>query len=368
MLSMLYRTMLISLNTSDALLALIRTGIGHCSYTFPDSLDWNSIKTLADEHGLSAIVLDGIEQLPEKKRPSKEFLLNWIGESLQLYEQRYVFYSRAIAELAGWYNAHSYKMMVLKGYACSLDWPKPDHRPCGDIDIWLFGKQEEADKLLAKETGIEVDKSEHHHTVFYWKDFMVENHYDFLNVYQHKSSAEMEKILKSLGNSDSNFVDLNGERVYLPTVNLHALFLLRHSMCHFTAEGITLRQLLDWAFFVKSHSKEIDWDWLEGILEQYGMKRLYDVFNAICVGDLGFDVKLFPRVQFNPSLKDKVLKEIMSPKYPINDLPRNFFKRVMFKLRRWNDYAWKHRMCHNDSMWSSFWSGIWSHLLKPSTI
>ena len=359
---------MISLNTTEAFLALIRTGIGNCSNTITRKQDWTAIKALADEHGLSAIVLDSIDYLPENVRPNKEFLLTWIGEILQNFEQGYVLYEKTIAQLARWYNAHGFKMMVLKGYACSLNWPKPEHRPCGDIDIWLFGKQKEADNILSKEMGVKVDSSEHHHTVFYWKDIMVENHYDFLNVYQHKSSAEMEKVFKELGQDDSCFIELYGERVYLPSVNLHALFLLRHSMCHFAAESITLRQLLDWAFFVKSHSTEIDWEWLEGVLEQYGMKRLYDVYNAICVGDLGFDVKLFPIVQFVPELKDKVLKEILSPKYSINNLPKNVFKRILFKIRRWKDSAWKNRLCYKESLWTSFWSGVWMHLLKPRQI
>jgi hypothetical protein len=356
------------LRTSDALLALTRLGLGNTGGVLPDSIDWTIIKNLAEQHGLSAVVLDGIERLPDSERPSKEFMLQWIGEVLQNYEYRYELYRRAIAELAGFYREHDLKMMILKGYACSLDWPKPEHRPCGDIDIWLFGKQKAADAILLAEKDIKIDTSEHHHTVFYWKEFMVENHYDFLNVYQHKSSAEMEKVFKELGKDDSCFIELYGERIYLPSVNLHALFLLRHSMCHFAAESITLRQLLDWAFFVKKHSSEIDWKWLEGVIEQYGMKRLYDVYNAICVGDLGFDVNLFPRVQFDPSLKDRVLQEILFPKYPINNLPGNVFKRISFKIRRWKDSAWKNRLCYKESLWSSFWSGVWMHFLKPSQI
>lgn len=78
--------------------------------------------------------------------------------------------------------------MVLKGYACSIDWPKPEHRPCGDIDIWLFGKQKEADAALAAspkfhDSSFKIDSSHHHHTVFDWCSFSVENHYDFVNVY-----------------------------------------------------------------------------------------------------------------------------------------------------------------------------------------
>ena len=162
-----------TLDTKNTFLSLVRQGVGHYGGVVSPEVDWQAIETLANQQGLAAIVIDGIEQLPDSKRPPKEVLLQWIGEVLQGYEYRYKLYQRAISELAGWYNAHDFKMMVLKGYACSLDWPKPRHRPCGDIDIWLFGKQNDADALLAKEKGIKIDASHHHHTVFYWRDFMV---------------------------------------------------------------------------------------------------------------------------------------------------------------------------------------------------
>lgn len=47
-------------------------------------------------------------------------MLEWIGEVLQGYEYRYELYKCVIAEMANFYNSHGYKMMVLKGYACSL--------------------------------------------------------------------------------------------------------------------------------------------------------------------------------------------------------------------------------------------------------
>ncbi len=85
-------------------------------------------------------------------------------------------------------------MMVFKSFSCSLDCPKPNHRPCGDIDIWLFGDQKKADELI-KEKGSKVDNSHHHHTVFYWNGFMVEN---FVNVHAHQSSKELEVYLSNL--------------------------------------------------------------------------------------------------------------------------------------------------------------------------
>lgn len=79
------------------------------------------MKDLAEEQGLTAVVLDGIEKLPDNQRPPQVLLLEWIGEVLQNYESVYPSYIKAIGCLAGFYNNHGYKMMVLKGYACSLD-------------------------------------------------------------------------------------------------------------------------------------------------------------------------------------------------------------------------------------------------------
>lgn len=217
------------------------------------------------------------------------------------------------------------------------------------------------------ENTIEIDNSHHHHTVFEWGGFSVENHYDFLNVHHHKSNVEFEKILKQLGEDDSHAVEVNGEKVYLPSPNLHALFLLKHLMMHFASEGIMLRQVVDWGFFVEKHGKDIDWNYVLNVLDQFGMRQMFNIINAICVGDLGFDVRIFPEVQFVPSLKDRVMNEILIPQYS-RSVPKNIFSRVAFKVRRWRGNEWKHRLCYKDSMWSAFWSGVWGHLLKPSSI
>ena len=358
--------------TFDAFLSLVRLGIGHDANGLPDATDWTTLKNLADDHGLSAVVLDGIEKLNANPGNSvlglsAEQKLEWIGETWLYYETRYGAYKDAIGSLAGFYGEHGLRMMVLKGYACSLDWPKPLHRPVGDIDIWLFGHYREADALLASETGLEADTSHHHHTVFDWQGFMVENHYDFINVHHHKSNVAFEAILKDLGNDDSQVVEVNGETVYLPSPNLHALFLLKHLMMHFASEFIVLRQVLDWGFFVEKHGKDVDWNYVLKVLDRFGMQQMTDIINAICVENFGFDARIFPGMQFDPKLKEKVLYEILAPRYG-SSLPDAFLKRIVFKMCRWKANEWKHRLCYKDSMWSAFWSGVWGHLLKPKSI
>ena len=352
--------------SKESFLTLIRLGLGNHTLPLQGYIDWSTLQDLATQHGLSAVLLDGIEKLPENKRPPKELTLQWIGEVLHGYEQRYVLYRCAIAEMTAFYKSYGVKMMLLKGLACGIDWPKPEHRPYGDIDIWQFGKQREADELLIKK-GVKVDSSHHHHTVFYWREFMVENHYDFINIHHHKSNYELEKLLKKLGQDDSHTINVNGEIVCIPSPNLHALFLLKHTMSHFAAEGIRLRQIIDWGFFVKAHAKEIDWSWLEGVLNEYGMLPAYNIFNALCVADLGFESSIFPKVQFCPFLKERVLNEILEPEIE-RKVPKGIIKRVAYKLRRWKANRWKHQMCYNDNLYSAFFRGIWNHLLKPSSI
>ncbi|MBQ6957073.1 MAG: nucleotidyltransferase family protein [Bacteroidales bacterium] len=356
---------------TDTFLQLVRLGVGaetdgqlgDCTH-----IDWIALEALAARQGLSAIVLDGLDKVPPSSFDMPRMMKRqWIGRVVQGYEYRFDLYCRAIAEMAAFYRDHGFKMMVLKGYACALNWPKPEHRPSGDIDIWQFGQYREADAALASEKGISVDSSHHHHTVFYWGDFMVENHYDFINVHHHKSNAEYEKILKKLGEDDSFSVGLYGEKVYLPSPNLHVLFLLKHSVSHFASGTISLRQLLDWGFFVKVHSTEINWQMVQEVVAQFGMEHMLEIFNRICVEDLGFAKDLFPEFGCNPLLKNKVLNEILSPEFT-GKTPASVIPRIIFRYRRWRSNEWKHQICYKESMWSAFWSGVWNHLLKPSSI
>lgn len=354
-------------------LQLVRLGIGHSAEQLCEPVDWNAMESLATKQGLLGVVLDGIQSFAENSEtiPYKK-KLEWLGQVMQGYELRYLDYRKAIDALAAFYNTHGFRMMLLKGYACGRDWPRPEHRPYGDIDIWLFGKQKEADALLEsfkfQDSGfknIKVDRSHHHHTVFDWMGFTVENHYDFVNVYARQSSAVMEKVFKELGQDDSHFVEVNGQKVYLPSPNLHALFLIKHMVSHFAAAEISLRHVLDWAFFVEKHTEEIDWGWLKAMIDKFSMNDFVSCINAICVEDLGFDASLFHGVQLNSQLKDRVLKDIVSPAYGTEE-PKGLIKKWTYKYRRWKGNAWKHDMCYGESRRESFWTLLRSHLMKPS--
>lgn len=363
----------------EAFLTLIKLGIGHEAPSIPESIDWKRVKALAEKQGLSAIVFDGVlwlsdrDLLTDGRQIDSKFKMLWIGSYIQLYEHKYKDYKTRIGQLAYFYNTHGFKLMALKGYGLSLNYPIPSHRPVGDIDIWAFGKYKEADAALNQELGIQIDNSHHHHTVFSFMDYPVENHYDWVNVYEHKSSAEIEKIFKQLAMDDSNFIEIDSQRVYLPSPNLHALFLLRHSLSHFASTSMTIRQLLDWAFFVEKHKDKINWAWLLKTMEQFHMTDFFMCLNHICIKRLGFSKDIFPPVVLpassGDSLPERILNDMLMPEFS-EESPRSkgVVARVLFKYRRWRANGWKHHLCYKESMFTSFFVSAWAHLMKPSSI
>ena len=142
---------------------LIRLGIGNEVDGLDGDVCWPEVLALARNQGLTAIIYDGLNRLiqegrlPEKWEIDDVTKTKLIGTVINAYEQRYKLYSCAISEMARFYNSRGYKMMVLKGYASSRDYPIPEHRPTGDIDIWQFGKYKECDTAIETEKGIIVN-------------------------------------------------------------------------------------------------------------------------------------------------------------------------------------------------------------------
>lgn len=113
-------------------------------------------------------------------------------------ERMYARHKKRIASLAELYGQQGIRMLLLKEYGCSLCYPKLEHRPTGDIDVFLFGRQDEADILVEKQLGIKVHREYHKHSTFNYGGVEVENHAKFIDDVSHKSNIRFEQILMSV--------------------------------------------------------------------------------------------------------------------------------------------------------------------------
>ena len=333
--------------------------------------DWPSVYGLAAKQGVLAIAFDGLQRLSDEgviddaRLPDKTLMLQW-AYNVDRIENRYRKQRRAMFRLAEFYAGHNIDMLILKGYGLSLCYPVPEHRPCGDIDIWLFGRQREADELLHSERRVEINEDKHHHTVFVTDGVMVENHYDFLNVHSHVSNRDIEHILQSkVRTEEGSVIAGDAGRVMLPSANFSALFLLRHTAGHFAAENIGLRHIADWAMLVERHGAQIDWPWLEGVAREHNMHRFLYSLNAMAVECAGAAADLFVGVGGDEPLSGRILNEILSPEFAEPKPASGFWRRYMFKLRRWWANRWKRRIVYREGLVETFIVQVCSHILKP---
>ena len=371
----------------SALLYLVRLGIGGNLEPCLDfsGIEWKALLDLAHRHGVAAIALDGLQKVYENGGTDTDadafaemgdLRYEWCSRCLSM-EQDYLKYVGAIEHLASFYAREEIPMMLLKGYGLSLNYPVPGHRPSGDIDIYLWHLWEFADEMVAKRLGIAVDHSHHHHSVFHFEGRSVENHYDFVNVHSHRSNKMIEETFKGLAADKDKAVSHTlpgGTKILFPSPDLNALFVARHCAAHFAAEEMNLRQLLDWALFVRQHSGEVDWGYFWEEVENMGMVKFVLCIDAIASEELGIDGDLFHTPgrfsEFSVSergLVKRVLSDILQREYQ-GENGKGVIKYVWSRWKNWIHNRWKHKIVYSDSLFSTFVSQVMSHLMKPASL
>lgn len=360
----------------NILLELIRMVVTDRPAALPKDItgeNWQEVMALACRQGVLGIIFDAMTTLPQEDTPDRNIILKLISK-IAAMEAIYQKHKMAIKDLAQFYSEEGIRIMLMKGYGLSLNWPQPDHRPVGDIDCYNFGAHELADHVVHDKLGITIDNSHHKHSVFHFKGATVENHYDFLNIYGHKSTAEIEQILKGLvifeettSDVDTNTFKLRKcdiPNVWLPSIRFNLLYLLRHSGEHFASVDMTLRVVLDWAFYIKANAP-VDWEWLLETINKVGMKSYLAVLNAICIRFLGFDKELFPNLPVDDRMLERTIGDILHPEVE-QAYYHNTIREIVFRFSRWWRNRWKHDMVFRESRYQSLKTQLWSHILKPT--
>lgn len=379
------------MTSSEVLFKFVRLALGRESdFTLPSDLNWKQLIELSFSQGVSALTIDGYQSIcdcPENSACEKDSgtvkALEAL-DALELEEDKYLWFSSlldseqvyleqkaAIDRLSSFYRKRSIDMLLLKGYGLSLNYPIPSHRGVGDIDIYLFGDWKKADEVMERERGVKVDNSHHHHSVFSVYGQSVENHYDFINVYSHRSNKGIEATFKSLAHKENQ---IPYESFFLPCPDLNALFVARHCAIHFASEGIKLRQLLDWGLFVEKNESKINWEFFWSESEKMGMLKFVLCINQILAEQLNFNASIFhtPQqyasfAQENETLVKKILEDLT-----LVDTDQKKRKGVIaYVFKRfglWWRNRWRHRIVYSDSLLSTFFAQIGSHLMKPATI
>lgn len=339
-------------STKETFLSLVRLGLKQPASSLPESVDWCEIETIADQQGLMAIVVDGIEQLSNDKRPPKELLLQWIGRVMN-DESCYVAQQKAAAEMALLFHRNYIRTYVLKGAVIAECYPKPHHRWSADMDCFLLPQEGQFDAWalgndLMKSNGFDVSDGFYKNSTFYLPGLTVENHRFMTPFRGNKKLKCFEIMIQGMMKADKGEDLFENTYLYRPPVMVTALFLIEHAYSHFLSEGLTWRHVLDWMMFSKKHKKEIDWYSFEALIEEFGFRKFYDSYYRLgkyLIGELKDSSLMY---------QDKrMLKDVWAP-LDLHETLHGVKAKISFALSTIRA-AWKYHYFSEISMPHALW-------------
>ena len=360
-------------NSRDVLLKLVRMAMGwETDFSLPEDVDWKGVLSIAQEQGVNAIAVDGLEvymnnqpqDSPSKSSAAfKQILLEAIG-GLQMVEYNYMNHVAALTELSEILNNKGIPFMIMKGFACGQYYPNPKHRPCGDIDIYPGDKFDESNQAL-KEAGVDSDPYYYRHSASYIRNVMIENHRVLGDLRgPRKQTKDFEEWLEREANkslTEGKQAIVSNQAIkggVFPTANFNALFLPWHVSAHFAFERVTLRHLLDWALFIKQDGRHIDLVMYRDAKNRftYGYSKLADILTNLALRYLKMPTECVPQqivtdaLGNNNELADRVLDYMFEGQ--LREKDNNIWKARWNNVKRVWQERWKYEEIYDMSMFA----------------
>ncbi len=344
------------------LFALLRLGLGNTTaeqenlsdFILLPSAQWARIGVIAQEQGVLGVMLDGIDRLESTgygatRELSKEQKLEWIGNVLNSYEASNQHQMVVIEELQNKWAEAGLRTMVMKGQAMGTYYPNPKHRAPGDIDCYLFDGYAKGNET-AKVWADKVDEGWYKHSVISYKGETIENHQYFVHTREGKKSKLLNQVLVD-ALKVKDFDRLSETDALLPPPMFNALFLTYHALAHFLEEGLRLKQILDWAMFLKRDADKVDWKEFYKICDKFHFRRFADVMNDLAANLLGVEFELATSSPYT----DKVLLSTLYDKEYVFSSGESGWRNRFHIVKNLIKYRWKYHEIYQHSVLRQLW-------------
>ena len=197
--------------------------------------------------------------------------------------------------------------IILKGFASAYYYPDPQKRQLGDIDFLVEGEDlEKTEKLLLSEGFIKSLDGHSHHILFQKDGAEFEMHHTIAGIPNGKAGEIFKEFFKGAA---AKFID-NG--FHNPSPEIHGAAILLHTIHHMTLDGLGLRHLLDFVYFVDKTVNEPFWE--ESLLPLLKRSGTLDFAAAIAKTGAKYLKTTCPDWAKNvpDSLCDEIIFDIMS--------------------------------------------------------
>ncbi len=293
------------------LLDLIGRALFDARVTFPANTDWQAVYREAVAQTVPILALQALTA-EERAGVPAEVLSAWTRDMLlhSAHGVQLVYEQQTVLSLM---RENGIPCAVLKGSSVACHYPAPAHRVMGDIDILVPPDRQEAAVRILQSAGYGEVLEENHHCHFtVSKDrITVEVHREPNGIHIVSDPRIAERLRSVLADT---LADIHAvEEIPVLSASHQALVLLLHKLEHFLDGALGLRQLCDWACFVRARFTPNEWDRLRPILSECGLMEFAGIITRVCCDRLHLPVEVAPWcMDFDRGLAEEVAEAILA--------------------------------------------------------
>lgn len=301
-------------NNQNAFIALVRAGLWeeevHLSRY--GELDFMKIFQIAEEQSVVGLVAAGLEHVGDVKVP-QEVALTFAGITLQL-EQRNGAMNDFVGTLIGILRRKDIYTLLVKGQGIAQCYERPLWRVSGDVDFFLSDTNYEKAKnlLLPLASVVEDENSKTKHLGMRIEGWEVELHGSLRGELNNKIDKGLDKLAENVFIGGSVRSWMNGSvQVFLPGIDIDAVYIFSHILQHFFRGGIGIRQICDWCRLLWTYRDSLDYNLIESRIKSMGLMNEWKVFGSLAVDWLGMPKTYMPFYDARFSKKGSRILEIV---------------------------------------------------------
>ena len=266
-------------------LLLISLGRADSFEKTPSPGDWSLMFRMARQQTMLGVLYDAVIRLPDGQQPSADILGEWQSLTERISEI-HVRHERQTRELEGLLDRLGLHGCILKGTGLARFYPVPEHRTCGDIDLWVRGTHDSILKAFAAADIATHDILYQECKADIFDDTVVEIHFHPTKMYNPWHNARLQRCLEACSPIRDDAA------LAWPDARFNAVFCMAHMFRHYLEGGLGMRQMMDYYFVLRKLDPEDRAPVMED-LRRLGMKR--------------FAAAMMLSLQYNFGLEDEYL-------------------------------------------------------------
>lgn len=284
---------------SIVFLELLRVSIWGGTARIPNGFkDWVKVFALAKTQSVLALVAHAVLSDPEISRSLSEETKAKLKQHVMANMATHRILNNAVVQVVSALDGAGVPSVLLKGQALARNYPIPELRACGDVDIYVGSENYlKACEVLCsiatwKEPRDPMEDAKHYDIrigqtpveIHRFSDVNPSKHFD--SIYQRYSDEGVSCGLRVM--------DFAGTVVNTPADDFNAFYIFNHLWHHFLTSGIGLRQFCDWMMFLHVRKDEIDLVKLRQIIVDMDLMTPWQAFGCVLVDKLGMPEEEFP--------------------------------------------------------------------------